>query len=248
MPMLRSLLHMFWMLVTVIPVAFGMLLAAAFRLSSHRLYRMAVFWLSLAISGAKHILGIRYEIRDVENLPAVDQPVILLVKHQSTYETFLMPVIMPCDLAYVFKKELLYVPFFGWGIGRLDMIHIDRKLRSQAFQKVVTQGRELLSKGIWVIMFPEGTRIERGQAGHYKAGGTRLAIETGVPVIPIAVNSARCWPRKAWIKYPGLVTVSIGPMIQSTGRESEEMMQEVQQWIENEMHRLDPEAYETAPA
>lgn len=248
MPMLRSLLHMFWMLVTVIPVAFGMLLAAAFRLSSHRLYRMAVFWLSLAISGAKHILGIRYEIRGVENLPAVDQPVILLVKHQSTYETFLMPVIMPCDLAYVFKKELLYVPFFGWGIGRLDMIHIDRKLRSQAFQKVVTQGRELLSKGIWVIMFPEGTRIERGQAGHYKAGGTRLAIETGVPVIPIAVNSARCWPRKAWIKYPGLVTVSIGPMIQSTGRESEEMMQEVQQWIENEMHRLDPEAYEAAPA
>jgi len=248
MPMLRSLLHMFWMLVTVIPVAFGMLLAAAFRLSSHRLYRMAVFWLSLAISGAKHILGIRYEIRGVENLPALDQPVILLVKHQSTYETFLMPVIMPCDLAYVFKKELLYVPFFGWGIGRLDMIHIDRKLRSQAFQKVVTQGRELLSKGIWVIMFPEGTRIERGQAGHYKAGGTRLAIETGVPVIPIAVNSARCWPRKAWIKYPGLVTVSIGPMIQSTGRESEEMMQEVQQWIENEMHRLDPEAYETAPA
>jgi 1-acyl-sn-glycerol-3-phosphate acyltransferase len=239
---------MFWMLVTVIPVAFGMLLAAAFRLSSHRLYRMAVFWLSLAISGAKHILGIRYEIRGVENLPAVDQPVILLVKHQSTYETFLMPVIMPCDLAYVFKKELLYVPFFGWGIGRLDMIHIDRKLRSQAFQKVVTQGRELLSKGIWVIMFPEGTRIERGQAGHYKAGGTRLAIETGVPVIPIAVNSARCWPRKAWIKYPGLVTVSIGPMIQSTGRESEEMMQEVQQWIENEMHRLDPEAYEAAPA
>jgi 1-acyl-sn-glycerol-3-phosphate acyltransferase len=209
---------------------------------------MAVFWLSLSISGAKHILGIRYELKGVENLPALDQPVVLLVKHQSTYETFLMPVIMPRDLAYVFKMELLYVPFFGWGIGRLDMIHIDRKLRSQAFQKVVSQGKDLLSKGIWVIMFPEGTRIERGQAGNYKAGGTRLAIETGVPVVPVAVNSARCWPRKAFVKYPGLVTVSVGPMIQSTGREPEEMMQEVQQWIENEMHRLDPEAYETASA
>jgi 1-acyl-sn-glycerol-3-phosphate acyltransferase len=121
-------------------------------------------------------------------------------------------------------------------------------LRNQAFQKVVSQGRDLLSKGIWVIMFPEGTRIERGQAGNYKAGGTRLAIETGVPVVPVAVNSARCWPRKAFVKYPGLVTVSVGPMIQSTGREPEEMMQEVQQWIENEMHRLDPEAYETASA
>jgi 1-acyl-sn-glycerol-3-phosphate acyltransferase len=239
---------MFWMLVTVIPVALAMLLGAALRLSSHRLYQMAVFWLSLAISGAKHLLGIRYELQGVENLPPPGQAVILLVKHQSTYETFLMPVIMPRDLAYVFKKELLYVPFFGWGIGRLDMIHIDRKLRSQAFQKVVKQGRELLSKGIWVIMFPEGTRIERGQAGIYKAGGTRLAIETGVPVIPVAVNSARCWPRKAFIKRPGLVTVSLGPMIQSTGREPEEMMQEVQRWIENEMHRLDPEAYETASA
>jgi len=248
MSLLRSLLHMFWMLVTVIPVAFAMLLGAALRLSSHRLYQMAVFWLSLAISGAKHLLGIRYELQGMENLPPPGQAVILLVKHQSTYETFLMPVIMPRDLAYVFKKELLYVPFFGWGIGRLDMIHIDRKLRSQAFQKVVNQGRELLSKGIWVIMFPEGTRIERGQAGNYKAGGTRLAIETGVPVMPVAVNSARCWPRKAFVKYPGLVTVSLGPMIQSTGREPEEMMQEVQQWIENEMHRLDPEAYETASA
>jgi 1-acyl-sn-glycerol-3-phosphate acyltransferase len=248
MALLRSLLHMLWMLVTVIPVAFAMLTAAALQVNSHRLYRMAVFWLSLAISGAKYILGIRYELRGLEHLPAAGQPVVLLVKHQSTYETFLMPVIMPSDLAYVFKKELLYVPFFGWGIGRLDMIHIDRKLRSQAFQKVVSQGRDLLGRGIWVIMFPEGTRIERGQAGAYKSGGTRLAIETGVPVIPIAVNSARCWPRKALIKYPGIVTVSIGPMIESTGRQPEEMMQQVEHWIESEMHRLDPEAYAVSKA
>jgi 1-acyl-sn-glycerol-3-phosphate acyltransferase len=248
MALLRSLLHMLWMLVTVIPVAFAMLTAAALQVNSHRLYRMAVFWLSLAISGAKYILGIRYELRGLEHLPAAGQPVVLLVKHQSTYETFLMPVIMPSDLAYVFKKELLYVPFFGWGIGRLDMIHIDRKLRSQAFQKVVSQGRDLLGRGIWVIMFPEGTRIERGQAGTYKSGGTRLAIETGVPVIPIAVNSARCWPRKALIKYPGIVTVSIGPMIESTGRQPEEMMQQVEHWIESEMHRLDPEAYAVSKA
>ena len=248
MALLRSLLHMLWMLVTVIPVAFAMLTAAALQVNSHRLYRMAVFWLSLAISGAKYILGIRYELRGLEHLPAAGQPVVLLVKHQSTYETFLMPVIMPSDLAYVFKKELLYVPFFGWGIGRLDMIHIDRKLRSQAFQKVVSQGRDLLGRGIWVIMFPEGTRIERGQAGTYKSGGTRLAIETGVPVIPIAVNSARCWPRKALIKYPGIVMVSIGPMIESTGRQPEEMMQQVEHWIESEMHRLDPEAYAVSKA
>jgi len=100
-----------------------------------------------------------------------------------------------------------------------------------------------LSKGIWVIMFPEGTRIERGQAGNYKSGGARLAIETGVPVIPIAVNSAVCWPRKAFIKRPGTVTVSIGPAISSDGRQADELMAEVEHWIEAEMRALDPAAY-----
>ena len=243
MALLRSLLHMLWMLTTVIPVALYLIVAASTGLRGPRLYRIAVFWLGLAISGAKYILGIRYVVEGKNNLPAINQPVVLLVKHQSTYETFLMPVIMPSDLAYVFKRELLYVPFFGWAIGRLDMVHIDRQLKSQAFNKVVQQGRELLSRGIWVIMFPEGTRIPRGQAGKYKTGGARLAIEAGVPVIPVAVNSGTCWPRKAFIKFPGTVTVSIGPKISSQGRQADELMAEVQRWIESEMHRLDPVAY-----
>ena len=243
MAALKSLLHMLWMLVTVIPVAVVLLTAALLRFNGHVLYKIAVFWLMLAVKGARHIIGIDYVVQGRENLPALDQPCILLVKHQSTYETFLMPVIMPKDLAYVFKRELLYVPFFGWSIGQLDMIHIDRKLKSQAFQKVVQQGKALLNKGIWVIMFPEGTRIERGQAGNYKSGGAGLAIETGVPVIPIAVNSAVCWPRKAFIKRPGTVTVSIGPAITSDGRQADELMAEVEHWIETEMRALDPAAY-----
>ena len=243
MAALRSVLHLVWMLVTVVPVAIYLLTSALLGVKGHGLYRMARFWLWLSIAGAKHILGIRYVIEGEANLPAENKPAVLLVKHQSTYETFLMPVIMPRDLAYVFKKELLYVPFFGWAIGRLDMIHIDRSLRKQAFHKVAQQGRELLQRGVWVIMFPEGTRIPRGQAGHYKSGGTRLAIDAGVPVVPIAVNSAVCWPRKAFVKHPGVVTVSIGPPIESLGREPEELMQQVEQWIETEMHRLDPVAY-----
>jgi 1-acyl-sn-glycerol-3-phosphate acyltransferase len=167
----------------------------------------------------------------------------LLVKHQSTWQTFLMPAIMPHPLAYVFKKELLSVPFFGWAMGRMDMIHIDRSQRAQAFQKVVTQGKRLMDQGVWVIMFPEGTRIPRGQKGVYKTGGTRLAIEAGVPVIPIAVTSAKCWPTKAFVKTPGIVDISIGKAIASEGRQPEELMQEVEAWIEAEMRRLDPEAY-----
>jgi 1-acyl-sn-glycerol-3-phosphate acyltransferase len=180
----------------------------------------------------------------MENLPLGKiSPAILLVKHQSTFETFLMPTLMPHPLAYVFKKELLRVPFFGWAMGRLDMIHIDRSLRAQSFNKVVEQGKRLLAQGIWIIIFPEGTRIPRGRKGTYKHGGTRLAVETGAPVIPIAVTSAKVWPRKAFVKRPGVVDVSIGRPIPSAGREPDELMQEVETWIESEMRRLDPDAY-----
>jgi 1-acyl-sn-glycerol-3-phosphate acyltransferase len=111
------------------------------------------------------------------------------------------------------------------------------------FNKVVDQGKRLLSQGVWVTMFPEGTRTERGGQGKYKSGGTRLAVAAGVPVIPIAVTSGKVWPRKAFIKYPGVVDVSIGKPIASVGREADELMREVETWIEDEMHRLDPEAY-----
>ena len=157
-----------------------------------------------------------------------------------------MVTLMPHPLAFVFKKELLYVPFFGWAMSRMDMNHIDRSQRAQAFNKVVEQGKRLMAQGVWVIMFPEGTRIPRGQKGVYKSGGTRLAIETGAPVIPVAVTSAKCWPRKAFIKKPGVVDISIGKPIPSAGRQPDELMREVEEWIETEMRRLDPEAYSAA--
>jgi 1-acyl-sn-glycerol-3-phosphate acyltransferase len=150
---------------------------------------------------------------------------------------------MPHPLAYVFKRELLYVPFFGWAMGRLDMIHIDRSKRAEAWNKVAAQGKRLAAEGIWVIMFPEGTRTERGSQGVYKSGAARLAISTGVPIVPIAATSARCWPRKSFLLRPGVVDVSIGPPIASNGREPDELMREVEAWIEAEMRRLDPEAY-----
>ena len=242
--MLRSTLHMAFMFVTVIPYTLLILLARLCGAKGNVRYAFAQKWLTLSIDAARVLMGIRYQVHGQENLPVGEtSPAILLVKHQSTYETFLMPAIMPHPLAYVFKKELLYVPFFGWSIGSLDMIHIDRSQRAKAFAKVVEQGQALLDKGVWVIMFPEGTRIPRGERGSYKTGGTRLAIATGAPVIPIAVTSAKCWPRKAFIKHPGVVDVSIGKPIPSVGRDADELMREVEAWIEAEMHRLDPEAY-----
>ena len=244
---LRSTLHMAFMFVTVIPYTLAILVARLFGASGDARYAIAQKWLTLSVDSARVIMGIRYEVQGRENLPVGDtSPAILLVKHQSTYETFLMPAIMPHPLAYVFKKELLYVPFFGWSIGSLDMIHIDRSQRAKAFAKVVEQGRALLARGVWVIMFPEGTRIPRGERGSYKSGGTRLAVATGAPVIPVAVTSAKCWPRKAFIKRPGVVDVSIGPAIPSAGRDADELTREVEAWIEAEMQRLDPEAYPAA--
>lgn len=244
MAMLRSTLHMAFMFVTVIPYTLCILLARLLGAKGNVRYGFAQKWLTLSIDAARVLMGIRYQVQGQENLPVGEtSPAILLVKHQSTYETFLMPAIMPHPLAYVFKKELLYVPFFGWSIGSLDMIHIDRSQRAKAFAKVVEQGQALLDRGVWVIMFPEGTRIPRGERGIYKTGGTRLAIATGAPVIPIAVTSAKCWPRKAFIKTPGVVDVSIGKPIPSVGRDAEELMREVETWIEAEMNRLDPEAY-----
>ena len=243
MAALRSLLHLVFMVVSVIPWAIALLVASLFA-SSATVYRIAVGWLRLTIRALGPLVGVRYRVSGRENLPqGSESPAVLLVKHQSTLETFLMPVVMPHPLAYVFKRELLYVPFFGWAMSRLDMVHIDRSQRTQAFNKVVEQGRRLLAKGVWIIMFPEGTRIPRGQKGTYKTGGTRLAVATGAPVIPIAVSSAKCWPRKALIKRPGVVDVSIGPAIPSEGRHPEELMAEVEAWIEAEMRRLDPEAY-----
>jgi 1-acyl-sn-glycerol-3-phosphate acyltransferase len=240
---LRSLLHMLFMVVTVIPWALAVIVVSPF-ISSTALYWMCVGWLRLAVHSGTLILGIRNRVTGMENLPVGSKaPAILLVKHQSTWETFAMPTLMPHPLAYVFKKELLYVPFFGWAMGRMDMIHIDRSKRTQAFNKVVEQGQRLLDQGTWVIMFPEGTRIPRGQQGQYKTGGTRLAVATGAPVIPVAVTSAKCWPRKAFLKRPGVVDFSIGKPIPSQGRDADGLMREVEAWIEAEMRRLDPEAY-----
>ena len=244
MSLLRSIIHALWMLVTVVPWGIYMVTASLWSTGT-QMWWMAVRWLRWAVGDiGLGILGIKIRVSGFENLPLGEKsPAILLVKHQSTLETFLIPTLMPHPLAYVFKRELILVPFFGWAMGRMDMIHIDRSLKAQAFNKVVEQGKRLLAQGMWIIMFPEGTRIPRGEKGQYKHGGTRLAVETGAPVIPIAVTSGKCWPRKAFIKHPGVVDVSIGKPIPSQGRDPDELMREVENWIETEMHRLDPEAY-----
>ncbi len=239
---LRSALLLLFQLVTVVPMALLCLLAAPLPL--HWRYRITVWWPRMVIWGAKVICGIRWRILGAENLP--DGPAILLSKHQSTWETLFYPSWMPRELCYVFKRELLYIPFFGWGIALLDMIHIDRRKGADAFEQVVRQGARKLAEGRWIIMFPEGTRTRIGSTARYKSGGARLATRTGAPVVPIAVNSGEVWPRKAFIKRPGVVTVSIGTPIHPGTLGPEELGERVETWIESEMRRISPHAYTAA--
>jgi 1-acyl-sn-glycerol-3-phosphate acyltransferase len=242
---LRSLLFLLWMAVTVVPWALVVLVLSIF-VSSTTMYWACAGWLRVAIWGCRVICGVQARVTGLENVPSAADAkgaVLLAPKHQSTWETFAFPTLMPHPLAYVFKRELLYIPFFGWAMARMDMIHIDRSKRAEAWNRVAEQGRRLFAEGVWVIMFPEGTRTPRGGQGTYKTGASRLAVATGVPVVPIAVTSARCWPRKSFLVRPGLIDVSIGPPIPSAGRDAEQVMREVEAWIEAEMRRLDPEAY-----
>ena len=246
----RSALFVLWLVASVIPWAMISLIGSMF-VRGTPLYWLTIVWLRLAIHGARWICGVRWRIVGADNLQAADRggAVILLPKHQSTWETFALPLLMPRPLCYVFKRELLMIPFFGWAMGRLDMIHIDRSKRTEAWSRVAEQGRRFMAQGNWIIMFPEGTRTPRGSQGIYKSGGPRLAVSTGTPVLPIAVTSARCWPRKSFMLRPGVVDISIGPLMPTEGRDADEVMRDVERWIEAEMRRLDPEAYTlSAPA
>ena len=195
----------------MVPYALAVLLSSIF-IRGDALYWICVAWLRVVDCGARVICGVHHRVHGMERLPSADPlaPVILAPKHQSAWETFALPTLMSHPLAYVFKRELLNVPFFGWAIGRLEMIHIDRSRRTEAWVKVAAQGKALLARGHWVIMFPEGTRTPRGSQGAYKSGATRLAVATDVPVVPIAVTSARCWPRKSLLLRPGVIDISIG--------------------------------------
>lgn len=241
---LRSAAFLLFQLVTVMPYALCCLAIAPLPL--HLRYRFTVGWPRMVIGAARVLCGIRWQVRGTEHLPG--GRAILLSKHQSTWETFFYVSWMPRELCFVFKRELLWIPFFGWGIGLLNMIHIDRRQGRDAFESVVSQGLAKLDEGRWIIMFPEGTRTRVGSQGKYKSGGARLAVRTGAPVVPIAVNAGEVWPKGRFVKTPGLVTVSIGPPIETVGRDADAVNAEVERWIEAEMRRLSPHAYRNAPA
>ena len=241
MAALRSALFSGGLGVTGVPWALVLMLVSLFA-PREVVWRCAVSWFRVVLFGCRFILGIRVRVQGLENLPR-DGAAVLLSKHQSTLETLLIPTLVAHPLAFVFKRELLRIPFFGWSMARLNMIHIDRESRAASMKSIISQGSALLAQGTWVIMFPEGTRVAPGERGTYQTAGTRLAVEAGVPVVPIAVTAGKCWPRALLGKRPGVVDVCFGKPLSSAGAEPRALMREVETWIEAQMEALEPEAY-----
>jgi 1-acyl-sn-glycerol-3-phosphate acyltransferase len=241
---LRSLLFLLFLLVWTPPYACACFIAFPF-LNAARRFDFVRGWTRSVLVVCRVLCGIGYEIKGMENIDRmIDKPVVLLSKHQSAWETVAYVALMPKPLCYVFKRELLMVPFFGWALGMLKMVHINRKDGPRAFASAARQGRERLAEGAWIIMFPEGTRTPSGlEKPRYKSGGARLAVETGAWVIPMAVNSGRVWPRNKFLKYPGTITISVGPAIPSANKTADQLNGEVQQWVEAEMRVIDAQSY-----
>ncbi len=195
-------------------------------------YRVISLWARLMVMAARVICGVRYQVLGAANIPR--EPCVILAKHQSAWETLAFQVIFPPHV-WVLKRELLRIPLFGWGLAMLSPIAIDRGAGVRALRQTLEQGRERLKQGFSIVIFPEGTRVAPGARGTYRPGGAWLAVQTAAPALPVAHNAGNCWRRNAFLKYPGLVTVSIGPAIPTQNVDADDLNARIEHWIEDEM-------------
>ena len=230
---LRSAL--FLLLQTGLTMVYGLFAPLLALLPRLPRWRLISLWARAVVFLMRVILGIRYRVEGLEHLPP--GPAVILSKHQSAWETIAFQLIFP-PISFVLKRSLLWLPFFGWALALFSPIAIDRGAGREALRQIESQGRKRLQSGLWVIVFPEGTRIPYGQSGKYQIGGPWLAVKAGVPVVPVAHNAGRLWPRNAFIKRPGEITVVIGPTIETKGRKPTEILTEAEAWIESTMTSL----------
>jgi 1-acyl-sn-glycerol-3-phosphate acyltransferase len=235
---LRSALFLAAAVLVTVPFGFAVPLGGLFG------YRPASVLASLyarcVIYLARWICGIRWEVTGRENVP--DYPVVLMAKHQSAWETVFMEASFPPQ-CWIVKRELLWLPFVGWGLMGIRCIAIDRSSGHSARDQIVEQGAKRIAQGMWVSIFPEGTRIAVGKRGRYGIGGALLATKTGTPIVPIAHNAGEFWGRYAFRKHAGTVRVVIGKPIATAGRDAVRVNNEVEEWIEARMRELNPERY-----
>ncbi|MBL8519957.1 MAG: 1-acyl-sn-glycerol-3-phosphate acyltransferase [Betaproteobacteria bacterium] len=235
MILLRSLL--FFLLSIVNTIFWGIVTVPASFIHFRTGYDCARLWGVCELWMARHLCGIEYAISGRENIPS--HACISMAKHQSAWETIFILCHIP-RAVWIIKKELVWLPIIGWVLAGLKSIAIDRKSGKAAIEQIIEQGRDRLAQGLWISLFPEGTRVAPGKRGRYGIGGAVLAARTGAPILPIAHNAGEVWPRYSFLKYPGKVSVSIGPVIATQGREPQAIIADVEAWIEGEMARMPP--------
>lgn len=238
MNFLRSLV--FLILAVLITVPCCLLLIPMLLLPIQMRFDAVRLWRQVFIGLERHVLGIRTVILGRENIP--DSPCVVLSKHQSAWETVALQELFWPGV-FVMKRELLLIPFFGWGLAALRMISIDRKAGKNAMRQVLEQGANRLKRGIFVLIFPEGTRIAPGEHRPFKMGGANLAVDAGVPVVPVAHNAGELWAKNAFIKRPGTITLSVGPAIPTDGLTANVVNAQAEAWVEAEMRKLSPHRY-----
>ncbi len=233
MTVLRSALFALALILVTPPYAVIALLS--FPLPRMARYRLISAWSRLVVWLAWLCCGIRWRIEGRKHLP--DEPSVILSQHQSAWETLAFQEIFPPQVL-VLKRELLWIPFFGWGLALMSPIAINRSRGMAAMREMARKGRERLAQGFWVVIFPEGTRVPPGKKREYQQGGAWLAVNCGVPVVPVAHNAGKLWPRNAFLKRSGTVTVRIGPQIDTAGRQPKAVIAQVKAWIEAQQETL----------
>lgn len=229
MALLRSLVFTsFFLLFTLLYAIFFMV--ASLVLPLRLRFALARVWSQVLLAALRGIVGLGYTVEGRENLPPGTH--VALVKHSSAWETFAQATILPPQ-AWVLKRELTWIPFVGWGLRQLHAIAIDRRAGGAAVRQLISEGRKRLEQdGLWIVVFPEGTRMPPGQTRRYGVGGAAVAVETGRLVVPVAHNAGYFWPRRGLMKKPGTIRVVIGPPIPTAGRDPREVNEEAQRFIE----------------
>lgn len=249
-PVRTLVFYLLLALMTLVWSSIGLLLGLFLPFNlRYRLINQAWAWQAIWL--ARWIVGIRYELVGRENIPA--QPCVILAKHQCTWETFYFSALF-APLSQVIKRELLRVPFWGWSMALLKPIAIDRGNPKAALKQLASQGAERLKDGLWVLIFPEGTRVPYGQMGKFSRGGAALAVNAGLPVLPIAHDAGKCWPRDGWLKHPGTIRVVVGPPMHAEGsgpRAIAELNERAHAWVRQQqiaLGALDADAAELMPS
>lgn len=226
----------FTVLLFLLSPVWGAVITVVGWLPFRALYVFARGWAGSNMWLAKTLCGLDWVVEGGENIPR-EGAHISMWKHTSAWETMAQMVVMPPQ-AWVLKREILWIPLVGWATWMLKCIAIDRGAGHRAVNQVLDQGRDRLAAGIWVLIFPEGTRVDAGQARKYGMSGALLASQTGALIVPVAHNAGDFWPRRGLVKKPGLIRVVIGPPIVSSGRDPRELNREVATWIEATMQSL----------